>query len=100
MTSSRHPSAAFWITLVAVLVAYPLSFGPACWLVSYGKISNRAAIAVHRPILNMYHNGPQPIRDVILWYSDLVRPPELFDAPAGMGLFWDAGVHCLCVYPP
>ena len=33
--TSRQPSAAFWITvaLVAVLVGYPLSFGPACWLI-------------------------------------------------------------------
>src|ERR1700693_5218805 len=37
MTPDRkHPSAAFWLTvaLVAVLVGYPLSFGPACWLTS------------------------------------------------------------------
>jgi len=35
--TDRHPSAAFWITvtLVAVLVGYPLSFGPACWLVAW-----------------------------------------------------------------
>jgi len=35
MTADRkHPSAAFWITaaLVAVLVGYPLSFGPVIWL--------------------------------------------------------------------
>ena len=32
--TTAQPSAAFWITvaLVAVLVGYPLSFGPACWL--------------------------------------------------------------------
>jgi hypothetical protein len=37
MTCDRkHPSAAFWISvaLVAVLVGYPLSFGPACWIAS------------------------------------------------------------------
>jgi hypothetical protein len=35
MTPSRkHPSAAFWATVVVVvvLVAYPLSIGPAYWL--------------------------------------------------------------------
>jgi hypothetical protein len=32
MTSPRNPTTGFWITvaLVAVLVGYPLSFGPAC----------------------------------------------------------------------
>ena len=36
MISSRKPTAGFWITvaLVAVLVGYPLSFGPACWWLS------------------------------------------------------------------
>jgi hypothetical protein len=35
MTPSRNkPGVAFWATtvVVVVLVAYPLSFGPACWL--------------------------------------------------------------------
>ena len=34
MTSDRKPAAGFWITVavVAVLVAFPLSFGPVCWL--------------------------------------------------------------------
>ena len=39
MTDRKHPSAAFWATVVVVvaLVAYPLSFGPACWLIGrYG----------------------------------------------------------------
>jgi hypothetical protein len=35
MTSARtKPGVAFWATVVVVvaLVAYPLSFGPACWI--------------------------------------------------------------------
>jgi hypothetical protein len=34
MTSARKPTAGFWMTvaLVAVVVGYPLSFGPACWI--------------------------------------------------------------------
>jgi hypothetical protein len=34
MTDRKKPGVAFWATvaLVAVLAAYPLSFGPACWL--------------------------------------------------------------------
>ena len=37
MTSDRKkPGVAFWATVVVVvgLMAYPLSFGPACWLTS------------------------------------------------------------------
>jgi hypothetical protein len=34
MTDRKKPGVAFWATvaLVVVLVAYPLSFGPACWI--------------------------------------------------------------------
>jgi hypothetical protein len=33
---SKKPGVAFWATVVVVvvLVAYPLSFGPACWITS------------------------------------------------------------------
>jgi hypothetical protein len=36
MTSRKKPGLAFWATVVVVvvLVAYPLSFGPACWITS------------------------------------------------------------------
>lgn len=55
MTSDRtKPSAGFWITvaLVAVLVGYPLSFGPACWLVSRrpGAVNFRWLPDVYWPV--------------------------------------------------
>jgi hypothetical protein len=36
MTPGKKPGVAFWATavVVAVLVGYPLSFGPACWITS------------------------------------------------------------------
>lgn len=40
MTPSRkHRSVALWITVVvvAIVVGYPSSFGPACWLVNEGR---------------------------------------------------------------
>jgi hypothetical protein len=53
MTSDRKkPGVAFWATvvLVAVLVGYPLSFGPACWLTSYTNIGAEAISRIYRPI--------------------------------------------------
>jgi hypothetical protein len=34
MTDRKKPGVAFWASVVvtAVLIGYPLSFGPACWL--------------------------------------------------------------------
>ena len=53
MTSDRQrPFPAFWITvaLVTVLVGYPLSFGPACWIVSC--MGGGDLTLVYRPWLN------------------------------------------------
>jgi hypothetical protein len=45
MTSRKKPGVAFWTTVkvVAVLVAYPLSFGPACWFNSGWPTSDFSA---------------------------------------------------------
>src|SRR5262245_53120695 len=39
MTNRKKPGVAFWATVVVVvaLVAYPMSFGPACWLAATPK---------------------------------------------------------------
>jgi hypothetical protein len=53
MTPDRKkPSAGFWITvaLVAVLVGYPLSWGPAVWLVRKGALPRRAVYWTYRPL--------------------------------------------------
>jgi hypothetical protein len=44
---------AFWATvvLVVVLLAYPLSFGPACWMTSRMAGPTRMLPIVYRPIL-------------------------------------------------
>lgn len=34
MTSGKKPGVALTVVLFVLLVAYPLSFGPACWIVS------------------------------------------------------------------
>ncbi|HEY2253667.1 MAG TPA: hypothetical protein VGH74_21485, partial [Planctomycetaceae bacterium] len=34
MADRKKPAVAFWTTVVVVLVGYPLSFGPACWISS------------------------------------------------------------------
>ena len=58
----KQPGVAFWATVVVVvvLVAYPLSFGPACWwmsrsvLVGVGGSGNNYTMrfipAIYRPI--------------------------------------------------
>src|SRR5262249_46927798 len=50
--SERQPSAGFWITFVilAILVLYPLSLGPACWISSPAGTGGHAVSVIHRPI--------------------------------------------------
>jgi hypothetical protein len=55
MTDRKQPSVAFWITvaLVAVLVGYPLSLGPACWITSKIESGESVVTAVYRPLVCM-----------------------------------------------
>ena len=71
----KHSAVPFWITvaLVAVLVAYPLSFGPACWALSRSKKSYRwpTLNSFYRPIIWTWRNGPTAINAPIGWYANV-----------------------------
>jgi hypothetical protein len=60
MTSRKKPGVAFWATvaLVVVIVGYPLSFGPACWISSHFANDESAFVsAAYRPIFWLYVHG-------------------------------------------
>lgn len=73
MTNRRKPTAGFWITvtLVAVLVGYPLSFGPACWAMD--RIGTRSDLAevIYRPLLLLAVHGPTFISRLLFNYANL-----------------------------
>jgi hypothetical protein len=57
MTDRKKPSAGFWTTvaLVVVLVGYPFSFGPACWLasktgVAYQDVTPSRGLFIYWPL--------------------------------------------------
>ena len=52
MTHRKKPGVAFWVTvtLFAVLVGYPLSFGPACWITSRLDEPHPIFNAVYSPL--------------------------------------------------
>jgi hypothetical protein len=72
MTDRKKPGVAFWATVVTVvvLVAYPLSFGPACWRLSMSRPSGSvAAPRIYCAIGWLAANGPSWSRDAIFWYA-------------------------------
>jgi hypothetical protein len=62
MTSPRKPTAGFWITVALVaLLAYPISFGPACWISSRVQPSGRIVSMIYRPIILAWWEAPAPV---------------------------------------
>jgi hypothetical protein len=70
MTDGRKPGVAFWATvaLVVVLVVYPLSFGPACWINGRTGVGTNAISIVYRPII-WYASNDLRVRRPVQWYA-------------------------------
>jgi hypothetical protein len=73
--SDKHkkPGVAFWATVVVVvaLVAYPLSFGPVCWILTHERVSpsTRNSIeALYAPLFRILTGGPNWLRIPLDWY--------------------------------
>ena len=75
MTDRKKPTAGFWITvaLVAALVAYPLSFGPACWITSRMSVETSAIGVIYRPIVRFmsWTDGGSVLGTILDQYSRL-----------------------------
>jgi hypothetical protein len=77
MTDDRKkPGWAFWTTVavVVVLVGYPLSFGPACWIVAWANENAGAGFVngFYRPVIWTHNRSFQRsgrLHKVISWYS-------------------------------
>src|SRR5262249_3659299 len=97
MTSNhQRPAASLWIAvaLVVVVLAYPISFGPACWWCSRefeinfnpGKGWPKAP-RIYWPMGWLARNGPLPIRRMIKSYA-LRRTTRIFLPTDSRGVSW------------
>ena len=72
MTEQKQPNAGIWgLVIVGVLVLYPVSLGPACWLSS--RLGGEEVVtAVYRPLTwTAAVTKSQILRNGIQWYSTL-----------------------------
>jgi hypothetical protein len=72
MTDRKKPGLAFWATLVVVgVLAYPLSFGPACWITSHSGYGSEFVSTVYQPLLRASFDAPAPIATTVWWCANL-----------------------------
>ncbi len=78
--SHKKPTAGFWtaVALVAVLVGYPLSFGPACALVWRNPLAFRSLVArTYSPMRFLATDGPAPVREIVTRYVEFWAPKRV-----------------------
>ena len=75
MTDRKHPSAALWITvaLLAVLVGYPLSIGPAIWLTARDYFRESTVQSFYMPVLWSAAQA-ELLEDGLVWWGTLGVP--------------------------
>jgi hypothetical protein len=64
------------VLVVVALVAYPLSFGPACWIASCRQERVARISSVYRPIGIVLVDAPQPVRRFLNWYGAVGIPQD------------------------
>ena len=74
----KKPGVAFWATvgLVVILVVYPLSFGPACWIST--RFSDRAPFVdfVYQPLMRIWwRHKAVSTKDLLYRYGCLFASP-------------------------
>ena len=87
---NRHPGIVTWaiLGLVALLLAIPVTFGPAVWLQARYKFKRTRVEKIYGPVLWAAVYGPEPVTATIHWWGDLGVPPGeavLFVVPSSNG---------------
>lgn len=75
------------LAAAAVLVAYPVSFGPASWIAAGSPVCTRFVSAVYFPILRCA-NRSREAADIAKWYARLGGPDQSIPAFDGDELTW------------
>ena len=95
MTDRNKAGVAFWATvgLVLVLVGYPLSFGPACWINSWTGVGGKQIATIYRPIIGqvpkrMFGESPTVFTPAVKWYACVGAADGLRPYPSENEFAW------------
>jgi hypothetical protein len=76
----KKPGVAFWatVTLVVMLVGYPLSWGPLVWIDSRWGVPEwtQGFFEVYSAPLNWAGERSETVPDLYLWYTNFWRSDE------------------------
>jgi hypothetical protein len=85
----KKPGVAFWATVVLVvaLVAYPLSFGPACWMAGCGVVPMKATRMAYWPLvrITVSRQGTPFASYAELFSENRCIVADLYDRPPAPG---------------
>src|SRR5262249_42224719 len=91
MTSDRkQPGVAFWatVTVVVLLVAYPLNFGPVSWMADRDSAFVPKIKRAYRPIVWVAQSGPYPVGRLLRLYADWWARPRRRELVVGIFDRW------------
>src|SRR5580704_3781011 len=73
----KKTSVGIWCTVALLaMIAYPLSFRPACRLCEDGKLDGFLTWVAYRPMKWMAYRGPGPVSRAIWWWVRLFRTDQ------------------------
>jgi hypothetical protein len=72
----KHGATGAWAAgiLVVILVGYPVSLGPSCWVSSRTGVGTSVVDVAYRPMLLAADRGPTSIWRCVQWYSKVGAP--------------------------
>ena len=73
--SPEQKGRGWWVAVLAlpffVLVLYPLSIGPASWMLEHGWLDMKVAIIFYEPLDWLYDRAPEPLQRAVDSYQRL-----------------------------
>jgi hypothetical protein len=83
----KKPGVAFWATvLVVVMLLYPLSFGPACWITTHAGVGASVVSTAYQPLLQVtFYGRRSPAAQMLRGYAFLFAAPGWAIGRYGVG---------------